>query len=64
VAQWENRLAGYSKRLSSKAAASENRRRYPPHFVGPFADSMDLGERENPSSASDILRDSSSTLMI
>jgi hypothetical protein len=47
-------IAGCSKRLSSKAAASEDRRRYPPHFVGPFAHSMDLGERKNPSSASAI----------
>jgi hypothetical protein len=28
------------------------RRRYPPHFVGPFARTMDPGERINPSSTS------------
>ncbi len=44
--------AGRSKEPSSKAAASEDRRRYPPHFVGPFARTMDPGERINPSSTS------------
>jgi hypothetical protein len=36
------------KRLSSKAAASEEARRYVPHFVGPFARIMDPGERKSP----------------
>jgi hypothetical protein len=31
---------------------SKIRRRYRPHFVGPFARSMDLGERKNTSSTS------------
>ena len=31
---------------------SKNRRRYRPHLVGPFARSMDLGERKNTSSTS------------
>jgi hypothetical protein len=46
--------SGCSKRLSSKAAASEEARRYGPHFVGPFALVIDLGERKSPSSASDF----------
>jgi hypothetical protein len=46
--------AGCSKRPFSKAAASEDRRRYPPHFVEPFARTIDLGERKSPSSASDL----------
>ena len=33
---------------------SEEARRYVPHFVGPFALTMDLGERKIPSSASDF----------
>ena len=33
VAQWENRPAEYSKRLSSKAAASEDRKTYPLGYV-------------------------------
>ena len=37
-----------TRRSADKAAASEDRRRYPPHFVGPFAHSMDLGERKTP----------------
>ncbi len=52
MAQQEHKLAGCSKSLFSKAAASEDRRGYRPHFVEPFARSMDLGERKNPSSAS------------
>jgi len=44
-------FAGCSERPSSKAATSEDRRRYRPHFVGPFARTMGLGERKNPSSA-------------
>jgi hypothetical protein len=47
--------SGCSKRLSSKAAASEEARRYGPHFVGPFALAIGLGERKSPSSASDFL---------
>jgi hypothetical protein len=43
---------GCSKRLFSKAAVSEAARRYAPHFVGPFAPRMDLGERISPSSVS------------
>jgi DNA topoisomerase IB len=35
--------------VPSKAAASEDPRRYPPHFVELFARTMDLGERKNPS---------------
>jgi hypothetical protein len=46
--------SGCSKRLSSKAAASEEARRYGPHFVGPFALTIGLGERKSPSSASDF----------
>jgi len=42
------------KSLSSKAAASEKARRYGPHFVGPFARAIDLGERKIPSNASDL----------
>jgi len=36
----------------ARPQANRNRRRYRPHFVGPFAHSMDLGERKNPSSTS------------
>ncbi len=43
---------GCSKRLSSKAATSEEARRYVQHFVGPFDPTMDLGERKSPFSAS------------
>jgi hypothetical protein len=39
---------------SSKAAASEEARRYGPHFVWPFARRMDLGERISPASVSDL----------
>jgi hypothetical protein len=46
--------AGCSKRLFSKAAASEEARRYGPHFVGPFARTIGLGERKSPSSAFDF----------
>jgi hypothetical protein len=46
--------AGCSKRPSSKAAASEEARRYVPHFVWPFTPRMDLGERINPASVSDL----------
>ena len=48
VAHQENNPAGCSKNLSRKATASEDRRRYPPHFVELFARTMDLGERKNP----------------
>jgi hypothetical protein len=47
-------VAGCSKWPSSKAAASEEARRYGPHFVGPFAFTIGLGERKSPSSASDF----------
>jgi len=46
--------AGCSKRLSSKAAASEEARRYVPHFVWPFTPRMGLGERISPTSVSDL----------
>src|SRR5437016_5329214 len=46
--------AGCSKSSSSKAAASEGPEAYPPHFVGPFAIRMDLGERKSPYSASGL----------
>ena len=39
---------------SSKAAASNEARRYGPHFVGPFALVIDLGERKSPSSTSNF----------
>ena len=39
---------------AGKAAASEEARRYSPHFVWPFAFAMGLGERKNPYSASDL----------
>jgi len=48
------RLAGCSKRPPGKAAASEEARRYAPHFVGPFALAIGLGERKSPSSDSDF----------
>ena len=38
----------------ARPQANRNRRRYRPHFVEPFACTMDLGERENPSSMADI----------
>ncbi len=43
-----------TRRSACKAAASEEARRYGPHFVGPFAFVIDLGERKSPSSASDF----------
>ena len=46
--------SGCSKRSSGKAAASEEARRYGPHFVGPFALAIGLGERKSPSSTSDF----------
>ena len=46
--------AGCSKRPFSEAAASEEARRYVPHFVKPFARRMDLGEWNIPSSASGL----------
>ena len=36
----------------ARPQANRNRRRYQPHFVRPFAHSMNLGERKNPSSPS------------
>jgi hypothetical protein len=47
-------FTGCSKWLSSKAAASEEARRYEPHFVWPFTSRMDLGERISPDSVSDL----------
>jgi hypothetical protein len=47
---------------SSKAVASEEARRYHPHFVWPFARRMDLGEREIPSSVSELLSDARTPL--
>jgi len=49
----QERFAGCSKRPSSAAAASEEARRYLPHFVRPFALHMILGERKNPLSVLD-----------
>jgi hypothetical protein len=46
--------AGCSKGLSSKAEASEEAKRYGPHFVYPFALAMNLGERISPFSISNI----------
>ena len=43
-----------TRRSTGKAAASEDPRRYPPHFVGPFAIRMDLGERKSPYSDSGL----------
>jgi hypothetical protein len=66
VVCWEEErreLAGCSKRLFSKAAASEDRRRYPPHFVELFTRTMDLGEQKNPSRDSNF-RESLRTLRI
>jgi hypothetical protein len=40
--------------LPSKAAASEEARRYVPHFVLPFTTRMDLGERIGPASVSEL----------
>ena len=42
------------KSLSSKAAASEDRRRYPPHFVELFPRTVDLGEPKSPYIDSDL----------
>ena len=42
------------KKAVSKAAASEGPRRYMPHFVGPFARIMNLGEQKNPACISDF----------
>jgi len=46
--------AGCSKSTFSKAAASEEARRYGPNFVKPFARIMDLGEWKIPSSVSGL----------
>ena len=43
-----------TRRSAGKAAVSEEARRYGPHFVGPFALAICLGERKSPSSASDF----------
>ncbi len=45
-----------TRRSAGKAAASKEARKYGPHFVGPFALVIDLGERKSPSSASDSRR--------
>jgi hypothetical protein len=47
---------------SSAAAASDEARRYHPHFVWLFARGMDLGERKIPSSASESLSDARTKL--
>jgi hypothetical protein len=46
--------SGCSKIPSSKAAASEEARRYKPHFVWPFTPRIVLGERISPASVSDL----------
>ena len=38
----------------ARPQASRNRRRYRPHYVGPFARTIILGERKDPSSTSDL----------
>ena len=43
-----------TRRTTGKAAASEEARRYLPHFVRPFALAMGLGERKSPYSVSDL----------
>ncbi len=43
-----------TRRSAGKAAASEEARRYGPHFVKPFARRMELGEWKIPSSASGL----------
>ena len=48
-----------TRRSAGKAAASEEARRYGPHFVKPFARRMDLGEWKIPSSASGLRKLSS-----
>ena len=45
--------------VPSKAAGDSKPEEVPTHFVGPFVHSMDLDERENPSSTS-ALRESQS----
>jgi hypothetical protein len=54
VAHQKKVSAGCSKRPFSKAAASEEARRYKPHFVWPFTPIMDLGERISPARVSDL----------
>jgi hypothetical protein len=54
MAERKSTPAGCSKRPSSKAAVSEEARRYEPHFVWPFTPRMDLGERISPDSVSDL----------
>jgi hypothetical protein len=51
-----------TRRSAGKAAASEEARRYQPHFVWPFARSMDLGERKIPSSTSEPLSEARTPL--
>ena len=60
----ENVPVGCSKTPSSKVRDEPTpRRRYRPHFVGPFAHIINLGERKTDSSDSD-LRESIGTLKI
>jgi hypothetical protein len=54
--------AGCSKSPISKAVASEEARRYQPHFVWLFARKMDLGERNISSSTSEPLSDARTPL--
>ncbi len=51
-----------TRRSSSKAAVSEEARRYAPHFVRLFARRIDLGEQKSPSSASEPLSDARTLL--
>ncbi len=51
-----------TRRSAGKAAATEEARRYAPHFVRLFARRIDLGERKSPSSASEPLSDARTTL--
>jgi hypothetical protein len=62
MVQEKNIPAGGSKWPSSQAAASEEARRYRPHFVWPFARRMGLGERKTPSSTSEPLSDARTKL--
>jgi hypothetical protein len=43
------------KKAVQQGRRSEDRRRYPPHFVGPFAYFIDLGERKDPSNIPDLV---------
>jgi len=50
------------KTVAGEAAASEEARRYHPHFVWPFARRMGLGERKISSSNSEPLSDARTML--